>query len=171
MERFLANVESLNESRDLIQKKLSVDSRRLFGLKVLLIAVKEAETAKLEVGKRSVEYWRHSLDADVQKIDKDFKAIFNVWKSFIKNTDMGTTDSDDELETNIEQIQYQQLNKYTDSIVEVDQVLKSILAIRSKMRHAAVILGEGLQEVNLLIFLLLLLQMLLFYCQCSYIWW
>ena len=148
---FLHNVESLKESRDLIQEKLSVDTSRLLGLKVLLNAIRDSESADLEVGKRSVEYWRHSLDADVQNIDKDFEAIFNCWKSLMENNEIETTDSEDELETTIPPIQTQQSNKYTDAIVEVDQVLKSIAAIRSKMRQAAVMLGEGLQEVNLII--------------------
>ena len=142
IQQFKDNVDRLKQIRDLVQNKLVIDCSRLVGLKTLLRAVGEARVADLEVGKMSVTWWKDSMESDMDSIDHGVKtvniAILNCWNNAVEKMNQA-------IEINVKPVPE---TPFKEKIDEVEAVLMSISAMRSRMQGAVSLLRKALEEVQ-----------------------
>ena len=150
VQMFKDHVERLNKMRDLIQSKLHIDSLRLVQLGNLLNASIETknmrEKSDLEVGKMIVNWWKHIVENDVAKIDKEVKSenveILKWWNRVV---DGEIAKLDEELKSSISAVPEV---PFRSKIEELDSVLSSITAMRCTMTQAVGLLSSALREVE-----------------------
>ena len=132
--------QRFNGFRDLILAKLEVDSRRLCGLENLLRATVEAKrlktTSDLEFCTVSVDWWKASLESELDKIDKELKVAKGIKLS------VGVIELSEKAKSHSE------VSPCAGKLEELDTVVASLRAMKATMVGAVNLVGEALGKVR-----------------------
>jgi len=150
-QRFLVHVQLLSRMRDATLTKIRVDQLKLAQLGNLIDASFQSEhlreNSDLEEAKMVITWWKALVESDVASIDRDVKAenvaILRCWNALVE----------EELSKLSEDMHDGSLKEvptvpFKDKIEELESVLQSINAMRSRLEEGLTVLEQALLEIG-----------------------